>query len=119
MLVGKRLGADDFGRDFAAMLRSEAPEGGDDVGNDEQAAIGRGDLDDIGDEPADPGLVEHGDNGAALVGGREYRAPYQPRKIGAFGGEVGEAAEILLDVGERFFVERQFEQRVGVALGDA
>ena len=98
---------------------SEPAEGGDHVGHGEEPAVGGGDLDEIGDEPADPGLVEDGGDGARLLVGREDRAADEAGEVGALARcMVGEAAEIGLDCGKRLVVGRKLEQGGGVALRD-
>ena len=84
-------------------------------GNGEEAAVAGGDLDEVGGQAADAGMVENGGDGARLLLGREDRAGDEALQVGALLDEAGEIAEIGLDRRELVAIERQLEKGVCVA----
>ena len=118
VLVRQRLGAGDFGRDLAAMLGGKPRNALIMPGTANSRRLPRGDLEEIADEAADAGLVGDGADGARLVLGGEHRAAHEALQVGALVDEGGEAIDVLFDGGQRSGLVGEFEQRVGIALGD-
>ena len=90
--------------------------GADHVAHREQAAVGGDELQEIGGEPADAGLVE--DRRRAPAAARRRRTPGcapAASRSGLSRDQRVEPVEIGPDGVERLVVERQLEQRGGVA----
>ena len=72
-------------------------------------------LQEIGGEAADAGLVEHGGERLALLLGAEHRAAHQAVQIGALGDQRVELFQIGPHRVDRLALERELEQRRRVA----
>ena len=98
---------------------TQPAEGGDDVGHGEEPPVGGGDLDEVGDDARDAGLVEDGGDGARLLlGASRPGSGRSAARSSLCSCMRGEAAEIGLDRGERLVLGRKLEQGGGVALRD-
>ena len=120
MRVGERLGAGHLGGDLAAVLGDEPAEGGDDL---RVRATSRRflatTLKKLATVPPMPAWFEHRLDGADLLLGGVDRAPDEGLEIVALVMERGEAADIVLEFGQRLVVLGEFEQGGRVAFRDA
>ena len=80
-----------------------------------QPAIGGHQPKEIRRQPADAGLLEHRGQRLGLLIGAENRAAHEPREFRILIDQRGETVEIGLHRVDAFLLERELEQRGGVA----
>ena len=100
---------------LALVAGDQRPVGPDHVAHREQPPVRRHQLEEVGREPADADLVEHGGEGRDLLLGGEHRAAHQAREVGTVGDQRLEPLEIGLDGVDGILPERKLEQRGRIA----
>ena len=81
--VAQRHRRGDGGCHLAAAARQLAEIGVDHIGESEEAAVLGDQRHEAADEIADPGLLQHGAHGLALIGAGEHGAAHEAAQIGA------------------------------------
>src|SRR5438067_12229173 len=90
-------------------------EGCNHLGNHEKPPVACRDLDEVADQPPDPGALEDAGDRPRLLLGREDRAGDEALQVGAVLDQTSEIAEIAFDRRELVGIERQLEEGVCVA----
>ena len=108
----------DAGRHLAAAARELAEIGVDHVDQSEEAAVLGDQRHEAAHQIADPGLLQHGRHGLALIGAGEDGAAHEAAQIGALFDHGLDGLQIRRDGIELLGLVGQFEQCRSVACGE-
>ncbi|BCP55636.1 hypothetical protein K32_42530 [Kaistia sp. 32K] len=100
------------------MLGKQLAEANDHARHGEQTTVAGSNLDEIGDETADPGLGQNGRDSAELIVGCENRALDEANEIVALAQKGRKTRQIGIDGVERAALEGQIKQCRRIPLGD-
>ena len=117
MRIRQRLGDGDLGADAALGLIVQLVEVADHVGDGEQPALGRDELDEIGGDARNAGAGENGVERLHLLFGRKDRALDEALEIVALGDERGEIFKVLGDLVGQALLLGELIERQGIAAG--
>src|SRR5262245_3394455 len=119
LAFGERKRGGNLGGCEAAMAREQRAKSLDHVWGGKKAAVPGDELEEVRGQAFDFYFFEDGGDSALLLLGGEHRALHQAAQILDGVERRSEAVQILCDLLERLFFQRELKQRGGIAARDA